>query len=90
MTFNKWFYSIPDEGDMWPLMSCYGSDDLDLVAEEAADDYHSDHGGWEASWPKVFCIHETQDGPEIARFEVERDFTTTFSAARIEAAREPR
>lgn len=87
MSDRTWFYSCPDEGDMWPLLSCYGIDDLDMVAEDAADDYHSNHDGWEAAWPKVFAIHETEDGPELARFEVQRDFAPTFSAALIEVAK---
>ena len=44
--------------------------DLRSVAEQAADDYHSNHDGWEASWPQIICVE--QDG-ETGTFSVDRD-----------------
>ena len=58
------------------------------MAQEAADDYHSNHDGWEATWPLTFSLHETEDGPEVARFEVERECQAVFWAAAIKPVRE--
>jgi hypothetical protein len=57
--------------------------DLSDLAELAADDFHSNHDGWEASWPITFGIAATEDGPELARFEVDRDVEPVFSATAV-------
>jgi hypothetical protein len=53
------------------------------MAREAAEDYHSEHDGWEANWPLEFALHETENGPEIARFEVQREVEPVFYATEI-------
>jgi hypothetical protein len=60
------------------------SDELDLeqMARLAADDYHSEHDGWESSWPLTFALYESEDGPEMARFEVDREAVPHFTAHR--------
>lgn len=53
------------------------------MAQEAARDYHD----WrDANWPLVFSLHETQHGPELARFEVNRHMEPVFYAAAIAKA----
>lgn len=64
-------YDLTDESDQVSL------------AEEAADDYHSNHDGWEASWPITFALAATEDGPEVARFEIERETRPEFHACRV-------
>jgi hypothetical protein len=54
--------------------------DLQDAAEEAADDYHSNHDGWEASWPQVICVE--QDG-KTGRFSVDREARPHFMASAI-------
>lgn len=49
-----------------------------LIADELAEDYHSSHDGWEASWPLQLRIYS--DGAEVARFEIEREYEPTFMA----------
>jgi hypothetical protein len=56
--------------------------DLQDLAELAADDYHNNHDGWEASWPILFAIAATEDGPELARFSVEVESQPVFNAIR--------
>lgn len=56
------------------------------MAQEAASDYHDNHDGWESSWPLVFSLHETQGGPELARFEVQREAEPVFYAAAMAKA----
>lgn len=62
--------------------------DLDRLAEKAASDYHSNHDGWESSWPITFYIAATKEGPELARFDVEREVEPVFYA-HIAAAPQP-
>lgn len=81
MKERTFYYSTPETGDgPWQFESMWDRDDLRFVAESAAEDYYDNHDGWEASWPKVFAIHESADGPVVALFEVHRDFSPTFSA----------
>jgi hypothetical protein len=56
------------------------------TAQEAAGDYHHAHDGWEANWPLEFALHETENGPEIARFEVHREVEPVFYATAIAKA----
>lgn len=50
------------------------------VAEKCADDFHSNHDGWERSWPRTFTLHETEGGPVVATFEIEREAVPVFTA----------
>lgn len=53
------------------------------AAQDAADNYHSEHDGWECSWPLIFSLHESENGPEICRFSVNREAEPVFSASPI-------
>lgn len=55
--------------------------DQESLIEQAANDYHSNRDGWEAHWPLTFEIAETEDGPALARFEVELEWDPTFHAS---------
>lgn len=59
--------------------------DPDDMAVDAAEDYHSNHDGWEARWPLTFAIYETEYGPEVGRFTVEREYEPQFSASPLQA-----
>lgn len=50
------------------------------VAIDAAEDYHANHDGWESSWPLDFLIYESEEGPAVARFEIERETVPQFYA----------
>lgn len=60
------------------------NDCLELVAEEAAENYHDHHDGFASSWPLTFSLHETEDGPELCRYIVELEMSPTFNAALVE------
>jgi hypothetical protein len=61
------------------------TDDFDLVAEEAAEDYYySNHDGFKSAWPLTFSIHETSGGPELDRYIVSIETRPTFNAAQVE------
>lgn len=55
----------------------YG-EDWSCVVTDLANDYHSNHDGWESSWPLEFRIYKT--GVEVARFNVERAHEPQFYA----------
>lgn len=57
--------------------------DLENAAETSADHYHSEHDGWEASWPLKIDLAASEDGPVIATFEVYREYEPTFSARKV-------
>jgi hypothetical protein len=52
------------------------------IARYAAHDFHTCHDGWEARWPREFTLYETEDGPPIETFEVEREAEPVFYAYR--------
>lgn len=60
------------------------SDDFDLVAEEAAEDYFVKHDGSGSDWPLTFSLHETDGGSEIDRYTVSIDMSPTFNAVQVE------
>ena len=53
------------------------------IAEEAAEDFHDHHDGWEFTWP-ITVILMKPDGTEFGRYEVELEHRPTFYAGRIE------
>lgn len=53
-----------------------------LVATDLAEDFHSSHDGWEASWPLQIRIYEGEK--EVARFSVEREYEPSFLAWEVD------
>jgi hypothetical protein len=77
------WYRCPEECEdsYYRLINTFcGKESLSSIAQEAADDYHSNHDDWGSSWPLIFSLHETEGGPELARFEVERELEPVFYA----------
>lgn len=58
------------------------SSDGDWIAEQAAEDYHSHHDGWEACWPITVVISDNE-GAIIGEYEVERESVPQFSAREV-------
>lgn len=50
-----------------------------MIAERCAFDYHRKHEHLQ-TWPLTFTLHATENGPEIARVLVEREFVPEFYA----------
>lgn len=48
------------------------------IAQDAADDYHSEHDGWESRWPLTIAL-QLEDGTQ-KQFEVECDYDPVFTA----------
>jgi hypothetical protein len=57
-------------------------------AVDAAEDYYSNHDGWEAKWPLTFTIYESEEGLEVAAFDVEMEAVPQFTASRRDSQRE--
>lgn len=55
------------------------------LSAEAASDFHSNHDGWECSWPLEFVILR-EDGSEVGRYLVERESEPVFYASRVKEA----
>lgn len=88
------YYNAYGDGDeeshrhQLTMIADYDLDDdtwNDSIAEQCADDWHDNHDGWEASWPRVFAIFSDKKGPAFARFEINREYEPTFSATAIDA-----
>lgn len=63
--------------------STWTSEDPAYIAEDAAEDFHSEHDGWECKWPLTFDIF---DGPtHLGRFQIEREYNPEFSAEPVDA-----
>lgn len=56
--------------------------DGDWIAEQAAEDYHSHHDGWESSWPITLVI-SNRDGSIIGEYTVDREAVPRFSAREV-------
>lgn len=78
-------YSIPDYGpDIIDCVEGYFFEDGEFWAQNAAEDFHSRHNGWESSWPLTFRLVK-KDGTVIGDFEVDRDVQPVFLAREIKS-----
>ena len=74
--------SLGDYNYTYEIESCWDEgDEVEYVAQDAAEEYHNDHDGWESSWPCDFTIWN-ESGKNLGTFTVEREFDPTFSANR--------
>ncbi len=80
-----WFYSVVEESweDRFPFVAKTVSHGY--VAEECAEDYFCQHDGWESRWPLTIALFRSEDGPEVARFMVEREDSPNFIARALPA-----
>lgn len=80
---KTWYYSIDGhEDDQGFPFESKESCTTRWLAEACADDYHSNHDGWESSWPLTICFREIEGGPVVAKFEVDRETVPQFIARR--------
>jgi hypothetical protein len=88
------YYTAHDGGYRYALKDKQVADwdsesDLEFIAEEAAADFHSEHDGWEGNWPRTITLYDGKEGPELARFTVEREYEPSFSAQLVDDHKEP-
>ena len=53
------------------------------IAVKCAEDYHSNHDGWESNWPLTFALHTTEEGPEAAQLDIDREAVPHFYASHV-------
>jgi hypothetical protein len=74
-------YYIPDHGqtveDAYEFRSNFDQEFAEFLAEDAAENYHDAHDGWEASWPLEIVV------VGIGRFSVDREAVPQFRARTI-------
>jgi len=74
----KWKYwpegYSPEDG--YELKNAGVYSDHESVAEDAADDFHSNHDGWKCRWPITFVV-ESPEGV-IKKFSVDRETFPAF------------
>jgi hypothetical protein len=78
-------YAVPDhdENSLYDLFCPHtGPGDLGWVAEAAADDYHSEHDGWESTWPLWFIIYDMR-GNRLGQCSVDRETVPQFRASNV-------
>lgn len=81
MSKVTFWYSVDGE-TRYELPTFPGTDPSDR-AVDAAEDYHGNHDGWESSWPLVLTLYGSEEGPAVAKFEVERESVPHFSAREV-------
>lgn len=90
ITRSVWYSCEEDASDArYELRTIHGlrdDDQRDEVAEEAATDYHNQHDGARDHWPRTFVLFDSKDGPEVARYHVEREFDPSFLAVELPRA----
>lgn len=87
MTSKVW-YSTGSDFRHWIETDLDPTDEqfLEDIAQECAADFHSEHDGWEASWPRDFVLYlDDEDSPAIATLEVGRDVEPVFTASLLHA-----
>jgi hypothetical protein len=79
-------YFIEDNGQgadtAYEFGSFFDEEDGECLATEAAEDYHSDHDGWESSWPIEITILK-EDGTLVGKYSVDRDVAPVFSSRKV-------
>ena len=80
-------YFLPDEGqtvdDAYKVESKTDFNEpwKTLIAEDCADDFHSNHDGWESNWPITITV-VAPDG-DSATFKVDREAVPSFYAVEV-------
>ena len=78
-TYRYYFkQSGQDRDDAYSFSTDFNDRSLRYVAEDAAEDYHSNHDGWESSWHLRFTIVDSQGIDHD--FEVSREAVPRFYA----------
>jgi hypothetical protein len=80
---GEFWYSIDDDSERFSAERPSPTDELEWLAEIAAEDYFHNHDGWDASWPTNIAIYEDAEGPRLATFFVEMESRPDFCARRI-------
>ena len=73
-------YGDVDFKDAHDIESSHLPEFADWVAEDCAEDFHSNHDGWESKWPLDFKVWY-DFGEVLGVFQIEREYEPLFSAS---------
>ena len=81
---NYFRYSVHDcdeFNDCYSFQSVFDEDDTEWLAQEAAEDWHNFHDGWESNWDNgvTFWLW-TEAGKLVGSFSITREYEPRFSA----------
>ena len=62
---NVYKYSV-DNDYFYTIKSTWSSDNLEYIAEDCAENYHSEHDGWEASWPLTITVADEDENNKFS------------------------
>lgn len=74
-------YAVDGDSDKLDLQTTWGVDDVNYIVDDAAEDFHAKHDGWESTWPLNFEIFI--DDVSQGVYNVEREMTPTFSCTKV-------
>ena len=60
----------------------WDEEDAEFAAQACAEDYHSNHDGWESNWPLTFRLWD-KTGKHLGDFGVDRDVEPVFFARKV-------
>ena len=87
LTKRKVRYYRPDDGttaeDAYECDTTWSDEFPHRVAEDCADDYHSNHDGWECSWPIELVVLSQFANEPLGTFEIDRETTPVFYAHEV-------
>jgi hypothetical protein len=67
-----------EDAQEFELRTIWEPDQVEEVAEEAAEDYFHNHDGWESSWPRPITIF--RDGKKLRTVSVDMEAVPKFFA----------
>jgi len=79
---NIFGYAVEGDGVVYDFECVFDDDDLDRVAESAAEDYFHNYDGWDYTWPLEFEIFSFT-GESLARFSVDLESEPVFCSWEI-------
>lgn len=89
MENHSYHYCVDDYNDSdgfegsCRFTSTWSNDNLEYIAEDAAEHYWDEKDGWESKWPRIFTIY-SPDGTMLGRVEIEMEYRTHFSGRELE------
>ena len=82
MTIEYWLPDLGEDGSSpYRFDFKYSTDIWTWLAEEAAEDFHANHDGWECKWPLKIAVRP--EGSDVRTFEVQRRSVPEFEAEEI-------
>ena len=75
---HEYKFTAGDSDHRFTVMSDYLPRDPEWIAEDAAEQYHNEHDGWESRWPITFEVFDGEKS--LGRFQVELEAEPVFRA----------